>query len=148
MAADPQHEAQKNGRGLMAVGSSDSWEVAVDESLDQDRRWEAEIEGPKFYISFSLRDLRILRDALGYLQTRIVNEGVRRPDASKNDGLTLGKFGASKVTLIWDNEDFDRCFFIICSPGNSAIRLTILGDEIKKLSKAFQKVVDRLPSDS
>jgi hypothetical protein len=129
MAADPQHEAQENALGLMAVGSSDSWEVAVDESLDKDRQWEAEIEGPKFYITFSLRNLRILHDALAYLQSRILNEGVVTPNSTKDHGLTLGEFGKSNVTLIWDNEGFDRCFFIIQSSGNSAIRLTLLGED-------------------
>jgi hypothetical protein len=148
LATDPQCTVPKNGFGLMAIGSSDSWEVTVDESLDKDQEWEAEIEGPNFYITFSLKKLQVLRDTLDYLQTRILGEGTSRLNSIKQDGLTLGKFGASKITLIWDNEDFDRCFFIIRGSGNAAIRLSLYGDEIKKLSKAFQKVVEQLPSDS
>src|ERR1700686_1317828 len=110
MAADPQHTVQQNGLGLMAIGSSDSWEVTIDESLDKEQEWEAEIEGPRFYISFSLNQLQILRDTMDYLQTRILGEGTSRPDSIKEDGLTLGRFGASNITLIWDDEDFDRCF--------------------------------------
>src|SRR4029077_1897334 len=104
------------------------------------QEWEVEIEGPNFYITFPLKKLEILRDTLDYLQTRILGEKeMPHPKSIKQDGLTLGKFGASKITLIWDDEDFDRCFLIIGGTGNSTIRLSLFGNEIKELSKAFQK---------
>jgi hypothetical protein len=148
LATDPRHTVPKSGLGLMAIGSSDAWEVTINESLGRDDEWEAEIEGPKFYMTFSLKRLRILREAVDYLQDRILGEGRSRLKATNQDGLTLGKFGASKITLIWDDEDFDRCFFLVRGSGHSAIRLTLLGEEIRKLSQAFQKVVEQLPSDS
>jgi hypothetical protein len=148
MATDPQYKVQKNGLGLMAIGSSDSWEVTIDESLDKEQEWEAEIEGPKFYITFSLKRLQILREVVDYLESRILGEGLSRLNSKREDGLALGRFGTSRITLTWDNEDFDRCFFIVRGSGHSAIRLTLLGDEIKELSKAFQKVVEQLPSES
>ena len=133
------------GLGLMAIGSTDSWEVTIDESLYNENEWEAEIEGPKFYVTFSLENLEVLRETVHYLRSRISSEGPSFLNSNHKDGLTLGKFGASKMTLIWDDEGCDRCFFILRGAGNSAIRLTLVGDEITKLSEAIQKVVRQLP---
>lgn len=148
MASDPHHKIARDGFGLMAIGSSDAWEVTIDESLDDDHEWEAEIEGPNIYISFSLKDLRVFRDALDYLQTRIMRKEDLLPSGSMTqDGLTLGKFGASRILLIWDNEDFDRCFLVIGATGHSTVRFNLSGDEIRAFAKALEKVVGQLPHD-
>lgn len=142
MASHPRQKVSRAGHGLMAIGSSDAWEVTIDESLDRDREWEAEIEGPNLYVGFSLGDLQVLKDARDYLRS-----GRTPPGSSPRDGLTLGTFGASKVLLIRDDEDFDRCFLVIGASGRSTVRLSLLGEDMKGLSQALEAAVARLPED-
>jgi hypothetical protein len=148
MTNDSHSKVSKKGYGLLAIGSSDGWELTIDESLDEDLKWEAELEGPNIYISYSFQDLKIVGVALEYLQSRILDgrEVVHGRSRSRN-GLTLGKFGASRISLMWDDEDFDRCFIIVGPSSNSSIRLSLIGGDIKKLIGAFQKVVGQLPAD-
>ena len=129
--------------GLIAFTSTGTWDITVAESFEENGVWEAEIEGPSIYVSFSFEDARMLGDALDYLTTRI-----SRANQSPSNGITLGKFGESKIMLIWDNEDFDRCFLVVGPTNNSVIRFSLLDHDIKMLTKAFQNVVNQLSDDS
>ncbi len=134
----------------MAFSSSGPWDLTIDESLDQEDKWTAEIEGPNVYISFNIRDLKVIQEALAFLQRRNLD----RPDQDLNASstsqaeLTLGKFGSNSIILIWDNEDFIRCFLVVGPRANSTMRLTLSGDEIEMLAKAFEKIANELPLDA
>src|SRR3954447_14354782 len=99
------HECDKPPEklGLLAYGTSGSWDVSVDESLDGNR-WFLEIEGPQTYLTFRLRDLEVIPQALHLLHS------CHGPNLAQESTLELGQFGSSTVTLVRDNEDFPRCF--------------------------------------
>jgi hypothetical protein len=40
--------------GLLANGSSGSWEVSIDESVSGTERWFAQIEGPSLWLYFEI----------------------------------------------------------------------------------------------
>src|SRR5437660_8204925 len=97
-------EKSAGGYGLVANGSSPRWDVAIDEVLDRENEWSAEIEGPNVYLVLRLHDLRVISEAIRFLNLQQPGGG---------GALPLGKFGAAAVSLEWDNEPPPRCFLVI-----------------------------------
>jgi hypothetical protein len=145
-----QQEGTPERFGLVAFSSSGSWDLTIDESLDQEDKWTAEIEGPNIYISFSIRDLKVVEEALAYLERRNLDSpghNLTAPSTGPGE-LTLGEFGSNSIVLVWDNEEFKRCFLIVGPRANSTMRLSLSGEDVEMLSKAFQEVVNELALDS
>jgi hypothetical protein len=136
------------GSGLLASGSSRRWEVAVDESLDRDE-WSVEIEGPQAYLVFQLRDLGTIPEALDFLRAGPQQGPVRgrheRP-AGEHE-LNLGRFGSAPVSLVWDDEDFPRCFIIVSPNARSTLRLSLDSEDIQMLIEALDQTVKSLPQE-
>jgi hypothetical protein len=134
-------EKSVNGWGLLANGSSGRWDVAVDEALDREGTWSAQIEGPQAYVAFQLRDLSVIGDAVAYLQAP-------RNGSAPGGGerLILGKFGDASVSLIWDHEGVSRCFLVIGPQAGAVVHLTLGPDDITMLIEALRQVAGDLPS--
>jgi hypothetical protein len=143
-------ERVPGGLGLVANGSSRRWDVAVDESLDRENEWSLEIDGPATYLVFQLRDLQAVSEALDFLQSRSHRKPSqeRPPAAERADSLTLGTFGTASVSLLWDNEDFPRCFLVVGPRARSTMRLSLDQDDIAMLVEALEQVVEGLPRTS
>lgn len=129
----------------LALGTSRIWDVAIDEVPDRDE-WSVGIEGPRVYVSFQLRDLKRVRAALQFLKTRLPSPHAARRDSESD--FTLGRFGSASVSLLWDNEDFVRCFLLIGSRGRSTIRITLDEDDVRQLIEALSQTVKELPQSS
>jgi hypothetical protein len=114
--------------GLLATGSSGSWSVDLDESPNGSN-WSLQIDGPQVYVAFALRNPEVIRDTVNYL---------RCPRGS--EALCLGQFDRSNVSLHWDSENTTRCFLIVSSSG-SAVRVTLLAEDIASLLTAFEQVL-------
>lgn len=124
------------GLGLVANGSSGRWHVAVDESLDRNE-WSLELDGPQTYLVLQLQDLKVIPNALRFLQAG--------PRPGNESALTLGLFGSASVSLLWDNEDFPRCFLVIGPEAGSTLRLSLGAEDIQMLIEALRQVVEDLP---
>jgi hypothetical protein len=134
--------------GLLANGSSRLWDVAVEEALDREQEWFAELDGPHVYLVFQVVNLEVPSRALKFLRQRLASP--RKADqplgtGGEDDTLTIGRFGSASVSLMWDNEQFPRCFVVIGPKARSTMRLTLQGQEIESLAEALQQVVDELP---
>lgn len=127
--------------GLVATGSSRLWDIAIDESLERENEWTAEIEGPQVYLVFQLRDRDVISESLEFLQARTRANGQPHRQAAGPDTLTLGKFGAASVSLMWDDEGFPRCFIVIGPKAKSTFRLTLHEDDIQMLVGALREVI-------
>jgi hypothetical protein len=147
MPSDTQPKVASGSFGLSAIGSSGSWEVTLDEPLDNAHGWVVEIEGPHVYVSCSIQDPHVLRDVRDFLQSREATPEGSAASQPRSDELTLGKFGPSRIWLVWDNEDFDRCFLIIGPTGDFTVRWTLLREEIRSLMDAIQAALDQLAQD-
>src|SRR5947209_18654994 len=134
------------GLGLLANGSSRRWDIAVDESLNRDE-WSLEIDGPRTYLVFQLQDLKVLRTALCFLQSASGSDQARGWSGGQDNGaaLTLGRFGSAAVSLVWDDEDFPRCFIIIGPRARSTLRVGLEGEDITMFIEALRQVVEDLP---
>jgi hypothetical protein len=129
-----QAERSAGSYGLSANGTSPWWDVAIDESLDREGEWSAEIEGPNVYLVLRLRDLQVIAEAVRFLGS---------PDAGGT--LVLGKFGAASVSLEWDNEPPLRCFLVIGPRARSTMRLSLDGEDVRMLREALRQVEADLP---
>jgi hypothetical protein len=126
--------------GVSAIGVSGRWEITVNESLDTDR-WFLEVEGPGTYLVFQLDDQDVLGKALEFLQSTPSGQETGR---TEEHGLLLGRFGSAPVLLLWDNEDFSRCFLLIGPEAGAALRLTVEGEDLQMFRDALQQVVNEL----
>ena len=124
--------------GLLANSSSRLWDIAVDELLNGEE-WVLELDGPQTYLVFQLKDLKVLETALQLLESG--------PPSGRNceSSLTLGRFGSASVSLVWDNEDFPRCFLIVGPHPRSTLRVVLNGEDIQMLIEALREVVQDLP---
>jgi hypothetical protein len=133
--------------GLLAFGSSGSWEVSIDESREREDEWSAEIESPNIYLLFSLPSPSIVPRMLRFLEQpvegRQLDDGLRKGE----DSLTIGKFGQASVALVWDDEDSGRCFLVIGAEAKSTMHLTLQCEDVKRLIEALHQVVDDLPKE-
>jgi hypothetical protein len=129
-------ENSASGFGLVATGSSGGWGFEIDEALDRDNEWLAEIEGPQVYLVFQLRDLQVVSEATRFLEC-----------PSPGAGMTMGSWiGSTDVRLVWDNEMPLRCFLVIGAEGKATLRVILLEDDIRLLGEALQQVQDDLAS--
>jgi hypothetical protein len=134
--------------GLMATGSSRCWNVSVDESLDGDG-FSLEIEGPQTYLVFQLRELSIIARAVSFLRGGLRSApGSTQLVEGDETMLTLGRFGSASVSLLWDNEDFPRCFLVIGPKARSTLRLTFRQEDIQMISDALNEALSELPQDA
>jgi hypothetical protein len=135
--------------GLLAYGSSRRWDIAVDESLDGDA-WTLEIDGPQVYLALQLPDLKVIPAALHFLQSGPRSNQTRElgNDRHQDAALTLGWFASAPVALVWDNEDFLRCFIVIGPQSQSTLRLSLDAEDIQMLTDALRQVAEDLPHNS
>jgi len=137
-------EEPSEGLGLLANGSSRRWDVAVDEALDREE-WSLEIDGPQTYLVFQIRDLEIIPEALRFLQSGLQSDqSPRRRQKDDEGALPLGRFGSASVSLVWDNEDFQRCFIVIGPGARSTARLSLGADDVRMLIEALRQVTKDL----
>jgi hypothetical protein len=120
--------------GLLASAAAHRWELAVDEALDRND-WSLEVEGPQIYLVFQLEDLRALPAALRFLESGPDGEGT----------LTLGRFGSASVSLLWDNEDFRRCFLVVGPKARSTLRVSLGAEDIDMVIQALRRLLKQIP---
>jgi hypothetical protein len=135
--------------GLLANGSSGRWDISVDESLNgREREWSLEIDGPQAYLVFRLRDLNVVRKALCYLELGLAlhQTGAWCKREDQESPPILGRFGPASVSLLWDKEEFPRCFIVIGAEARSTLRLTLDREDIPMFVEALRQVADGLSS--
>jgi hypothetical protein len=129
--------------GLLAIGSSGRWEVAVDESSDAEE-WSMEIEGPGIYLVFQLQDPTIIPMAMRFLQTGLAENWGKSQERNERE-LHLGRFGSASVSFHWDNEDVPRCFLIVGPKARSTLRLSLGVEDVTMLCEALDEIVKEPP---
>lgn len=134
--------------GLLANGSAGRWHIEVDETLDCNE-WFLEIEGPQIYLGFQVQELTVLPAALCFLQSGATSVKDRngQPRHTEKSGFTLGRFGSMSVSLVWDNEDFPRCFLVVGPKATATLRLSLEGEDMGMFIEALRQVVEDLPKD-
>jgi len=130
---------------VLANGSSGGRDVAVNESFDANELF-VELDGPQTYLTFQLRDGRVLAQFLRFLESS--SWPSLAPDQSSERAecaLILGRFGSASVSLLRDNEDFPRCFLVVGPDARSTLRLSLEAEDIRMLSEVLRQVLRDLP---
>jgi hypothetical protein len=125
----------RNAFGLLASGSSGCWSIDLDESHDG-TEWSLQLDGPRVYLTFALRDLQVIQSAIAYLRAK----------KNQTGAISLGHFESASVSLHWDNEDIDRCFLIVGPNARSTLRLTLSADDTEMLADSLEQIREELPA--
>jgi hypothetical protein len=125
---------------LLACGSAGRWCISVDESAAGDE-WTLELDGPSIYLLFSLPDAAIVLRMLDFLR-RGPRLPVGRAQDDADNTLRVGQFsGSSSVSLVWDNEDFLRCFLVVGAKSKSTMMINLYAEDIDAIIAALEQVV-------
>lgn len=131
---DRSNDLHKLRVGLMAHGQSNNWELSIDETIDGEDRWFAQLEGPSANLYFEISSPRVIVDLVSFLECsepKLIDNPVE---------ITIGDFGGNPVTLLRDDEFQDRCFLCIQSNRSSAVRIGVAGSDLNDLSNAARQL--------
>jgi hypothetical protein len=132
------HKNGKEDTGLLALGSSGSWEVAIDETLTAPTRYFAQIEGPSIYLYFQIPTPELIESALGFIGHSA--DGHATP---RNGDLRIG----DGISLVKDDEFDDRFFLVIEAKSGPVVRFTIADDDLSHLVHALRSAKEDLHDD-
>lgn len=120
--------------GLMAYGKAKDWEFSIDETIEGEDRWFAQIEGPSLSLYFEIPSPQMVIELASFLDSQ--------EHASLNDPkeIEIGHFNGSPVRILRDDEFQDRCFLTIQSNEMSNVRVTLLGDDLDAISNAVRQI--------
>lgn len=126
--------------GLLAIGASGAWEVAIDQTTSGPDRWFAHIEGPSVSLYFQIPSLCLIDKTVQFLG---------RPNVSPHNGtIALGCDKQSRVDLVRDDESGDRYFFVIETKNGPEVRLTLSPDDLAHLADALRQAREDLDEDT
>jgi hypothetical protein len=133
--------------GLLANGTSARWDIAINDCPVRNEWW-IEIESSEIYLTFQLAALSVVHAALAFLRRELSRPSGTNGQQNVSDApaLMLGRFGENSVSLIWDNEDFVRCFLTMSHQGLATFRLSFDGEDVRMLIEALEQVVQDLPT--
>jgi hypothetical protein len=123
--------------GLLAGGCSAHWSIDIDQLRDGEEL-NLQIAGSTLYLAFQLNDLNTTARMAEYLELG---------PSTEEPGLTIGRFGASTVTLRWDNEDFLRCFLTVGVNAQSTMHYNLYENDIKELVEILREIRSELGLD-
>ena len=123
--------------GLLANGSSGSWDVAIDETTSGTDRWFVQIEGPTVCFYFEVPSPNIVEVMLQFLK-----DGTKKGHnkSTKGNGLLhVGKDKGMPVTLVRDDEYADRYFLVIGPENRPMVRFTFGGVDLTSFISALRQ---------
>lgn len=131
--------------GLVAGARVRSWSIEIDQTVSGDERWFAQIEGPAAYLYFEIASVAAIEQPARLFAERVAGKDSTR--ASQAMSIELGSFAGRPVSLLFDDEFADRCFFHIADDGVSTIRFSVAGTDFVDLAAAIQQVAGELNRD-
>lgn len=140
-------KAPPENLGLLANGSSGSWEVSIDESVSGAERWFAQVEGPSFWLYFEIPSPDIIPMIIQFLLPPGTERGEMPSRSSRRNGnLGISEAEETPVTLVRDDEYGDRCFIVIGRSESPIVRLSVAGEDLDNLVEALRQVEDDIHS--
>lgn len=131
---------------LLAVGTSDSWTVFIDETPSGSplERF-LQIKSPGFYVSCAIPSLAIVGELCRYIRPFGGRDHSEMPGVSIPP-LEIGVLNSLPFSIQWDTQDSDRCFLTVGS-SLQAVRITIAGDDLRKFCEAILDLDTELTTD-
>jgi hypothetical protein len=144
------HKGSKtaNGRkatlGLAANGSAGGWEVAVDETLEGQEKWFAQIEGPLLSLYFQIPSAGAVGDIIRFLEHGRVGKAKASPPATGNGSKRIGGSRAAPVHLLRDEERPEGCFLLVGPSARPCVRFFLSGEDVASLTRALKQAQEDL----
>ena len=127
--------------GLLAFGSSGSWDVSVDESVSGAERSFAQIEGPSLWLYFEIPSPDIILEIIHFLLDCGTKRGEMPSCSSRSSGeLHISDAEETPVSLVMDDEYKDRCFIVVGRSDSPIVRFSLAGEDLKNLTEALRQV--------
>jgi hypothetical protein len=140
-----EQKERKDGVGLLALGTSGPWAVAIDETLSGPPRYFAQIEGPAFYLYFELARVKVIDEALDFLSVHL--RDARKKPCDKNGALSLAKNTDPQISFTRDDEFDDRYFLVIETKSGLHVQVTMADDDLNHIVKALRGAKDDIGDD-
>jgi hypothetical protein len=87
----------------------------------------------------------MIDQTIGFIERHTdVDQVLPTVSATRNGSLCLGSFGGSPVALAWDDEDQNRCFFVIGRTAQPTMRITISDGDLDEFTQALRQVREDL----
>lgn len=126
--------------GLVAIGSSGSWDIEVDDTLEGKRRWFLQFDGPLLFLYCQIAHPRKVSELHDFLQACIAGADCEREfDLSSQSG--------DRVVFLWDGETNDRCFVLVTGKGDLTARYKLDLDSISQIVAALADLNGELQND-
>lgn len=139
------HQTAKHSFGLLANGSSSTWDVAIDESTSGANRWFAQFDGPVVSFYFEIPSVDIVGKMLRFIEPRSATaKAPANGRAEKSCSLVIGKDKRLPVTLVRDDEYDDRFFLVVGPMDSPTVRFTIAGADAVKIADALRQIKEDL----
>jgi hypothetical protein len=130
--------------GVLANGSSQNWDMSLDEAVDGSDVF-LELDGRFAYLVVRLRDSGFIGNALRFLRSNHEQNGAKNGKRTlRQRELRFGRFASTSVSLLWDNEDFPRCFIVIGAKARSTLRLSLDQEDIRTLEGILEQALKAL----
>jgi len=128
----------------MAIGSSGSWEIAIDQTTSGPERFFAQIDGPSVFLYFEIPSLEIIDEAIEFLTASSGNGEKNAAPAARGGTLALGTSKSTHVKLVRDDEFSDRYFLVIEPKDGTLVRVTVTNDDLTHMIDALRQVREDL----
>ncbi len=124
---------ERDSLGLLANGSSGSWDFSVDETISGKNRWFAQLEGPTITLSFEISSPQLVGEVVDFLG-----------DSSRSGWLQVGCDRQTPVSLVKDDEFSDRIYWVVGAESKPVVRFTVLTSEICHIVAALRQAQEDL----
>lgn len=131
--------------GLVAAARVGSWSVEIDQTVSGDERWFAQIEGPVAYLYLELSTPAAIEEPSRMFAERLAHKDAC--GALQALSVELGVFARRPVSILFDDEFADRCFFLISDESGSTVRVSIAAQDFADIANAIQQVHKELHRD-
>lgn len=127
--------------GLLALGRSGDWVLAVDELLGEREYWGLQIESSVVSLQCGIPSLSVFA-ALEQLLTSCGSK-----THGQNSSVNIGIYYDHPVVVRLDDEFEDRCFITIGDSGEARFEVTLAGENFNDFREALSQVVEELGLD-
>lgn len=127
--------------GMIALGRSGDWELAVDELLGERQKWCLQIESPVVSLQCGIPSLDIFVQLKQLLAKFVQHEN------GEHNSVEVADCFERPVIIHRDNEYEDRCFITIGNSVDARLELTLAGNDFNEFRDALSQVVEELELD-
>ena len=127
--------------GMLALGRSGNWELAIDELIGEANEWVMQLESPVVSLQCGISNLDVFAELKQLLEKSGSNAN------EENTSVEVGVYYDRPVIIHVDSEFADRCFITIGDSAEARFEITLAGTNFNNFREALSQVVEELEFD-